>query len=100
MIALISNKKIEGYRLEEGAINAKSYLEFLKELFVSEITKGGDTFICNNVAFHDANEVIKFVLNPRLETLLANLHSSVEFYRRIFLISEEKVSRDPAYRKS
>ena len=39
MIALISNKKIGRYRFEGGAINAKSYLEFLKELFFNEIIK-------------------------------------------------------------
>ena len=60
MIALISNKKIERYRLEEVITIALSYLEFFKDLFVNEIIKGGDSVICDNVAFHNANEVSKF----------------------------------------
>ena len=60
MIALILNKKLKRYRLEEVITIAMSYLEFLKELFVNEIIKGGDSVICDNVAFHNANEVSKF----------------------------------------
>ena len=60
IIALISNKKIERYRLEEVITIALSYLEFFKDLFVNEIIKGGDSVICDNVAFHNANEVSKF----------------------------------------
>lgn len=61
LLAVISKRKIECFKIEEGAFNSDKYLDFLVQLVSNNILPKNCYLIADNVPFHKSTNVVNFL---------------------------------------